>query len=120
MSGIGETKLTQEEYKNRRVNTLAVAAFLIVLLCLGIAVWYSDINEYAKGIVTFLLGRFSGYVDSVYSFEFNTSRTNKEKDATIKALAETGAPNTEALTAALAANTEVTAANSAAQPVKKE
>jgi hypothetical protein len=100
------------------VNTLAAAAFFMLFVLLFLTV-FADLSTAATSLITFLLGRFAGYVDQVYSFEFSTSRTNKEKDATIKALAETAAPNTEALTAALAANTEVTAANSAAQPVKE-
>ena len=106
-----------DEYKSRRLNTLAVAAFIMVLSCLGIAVWMSGINEYAKGIVTFLLGRFSGYVDLVYNFEFGTTRGSKDKDDTITNLSgatPVGAASTAANTAALTANTSATTAATAA------
>ena len=74
-------------YKNTRLNALAVAAFIVVILCAVVAVFVSNINEYAKGIITFLLGRFSGYVDNVYSFEFGTTRGSKAKDDVITNLA---------------------------------
>ena len=44
------------------------------------------INEYVKGIFTLVLGRFLGYLDNIYSFEFGTTRGSKEKDETIKQL----------------------------------
>jgi hypothetical protein len=45
-----------------------------------------NINEYVKGIFTLVLGRFLGYLDNIYSFEFGTTRGSKEKDETIKNL----------------------------------
>lgn len=74
-------------YRNRRLNILAAVAFVMVAACAGVAVFMSDINEYAKGIITFLLGRFCGYVDAVYSFEFGTTRGSKAKDDVINNLA---------------------------------
>jgi hypothetical protein len=104
-----ETEITI--YKNWRLNMLAGAAFLMVIVCLGIAVWMSEINEYAKGIVTFLLGRFSGYVDNIYSFEFGTTRGSKAKDDVITNLAAASPVAQTMLTAA---------ATDAAKPVVPE
>ena len=50
-------------------------------------VWKDDtLTEYVKGIVTLVLGRFLGYLDNIYSFEFGTTRGSKDKDDTIKQL----------------------------------
>lgn len=46
-----------------------------------------NINEYMKGVVTLVLGRFLGYLDNIYSFEFGTTRGSQNKDSTINALA---------------------------------
>lgn len=74
-------------YRNNRLNLLAAAAFAVVIACAAVAVLMADMNEYAKGIITLLLGRFSGYVDAVYSFEFGTTRGSKAKDDVITNLA---------------------------------
>lgn len=75
------------DYKTRRLNVLAAAAFVMLLVLLAIAVFMSSLNEYAKGIVTFLLGRFAGYVDNIMSYEFGTTRGSKDKDQIINNLA---------------------------------
>ena len=63
---------------------LAVAV-IVLLVCL---IWKDpDINEYMKGVVTLVLGRFLGYLDSIYGFEFGTTRGSQNKDSTINALA---------------------------------
>lgn len=73
-------------YKFRRVNVLLVIAYVTVLICIAVTIWKSDMGEYAQSIVTLVLGRFLGYTDQVYSFEFGTTRSNKEKDKTINDL----------------------------------
>lgn len=68
------------------------ADIMVALAALAVAgmvylVWSSpDLNEYVKGIVTLVLGRFLGYLDNIYSFEFGTTRGSKDKDDTIKQL----------------------------------
>jgi hypothetical protein len=44
------------------------------------------VNEYLKGIVTLVLGRFLGYLDNIYNFEFGSTRSSKAKDLTIEQL----------------------------------
>lgn len=83
------------DYKTRRLNILAAAAFLMVIGCAVVAIWMTSINEYAKGIVTFLLGRYSGYVDNIYAFELGTTRGSKDKDQAINDLAAAAAPPQE-------------------------
>lgn len=65
--------------------------FLAVLMIGGLVliVWKdSTINEYVKGIFTLVLGRFLGYLDNIYNYEFGTTRINKTKDETIKSLTQ--------------------------------
>jgi hypothetical protein len=50
-------------------------------------VWQDQgINEYVKGIFTLVLGRFLGYLDNIYNFEFGTTRSSRSKDETISKL----------------------------------
>lgn len=71
---------------NSRANTM----FFLAVVMVGLLVWIvwkdQNINEYVKGIFTLVLGRFLGYLDNIYSFEFGTTRGSKEKDETIKQL----------------------------------
>jgi len=68
------------------------ADFMFVLAVAMIAglvwlVWKDpSINEYMKGIFTLVLGRFLGYLDNIYNFEFGSTRASKAKDATIENL----------------------------------
>ena len=75
---------------NARANLMF---FLAVCAVVGLVwiVWTDQgINEYVKGIFTLVLGRFLGYLDNIYSFEFGTTRGSRDKDDTIKNL--TGGP----------------------------
>lgn len=71
---------------NNRANFM----FFLAVCMVGLLVWIvwkdQGINEYVKGIFTLVLGRFLGYLDNIYSFEFGTTRGSKEKDETIKQL----------------------------------
>ena len=75
-------------------NSRANFMFFLAVVMVGLLVWIvwkdQTINEYVKGIFTLVLGRFLGYLDNIYSFEFGTTRGSKEKDETIKQL--TGGP----------------------------
>lgn len=62
---------------------------LAVLVICGLVflIWKDqDVNEYLKGIITLVLGRFLGYLDNIYNFEFGTTRVNRAKDETINQL----------------------------------
>lgn len=65
---------------------LLVSAHLIIF-GLVYVVWQTDIGEFAQGVVTLVLGRFLGYLDQMYAFEYSTTRSSKVKDATIASLA---------------------------------
>jgi len=72
--------------RNYRADILVLIAAVSVA-ALVYLVWDTpDINEYVKGIVTLVLGRMLGYMDNIYNFEFGTTRSSKQKDATIEQL----------------------------------
>ena len=80
-----------ESVKAGKRNYRADAMFLLavaVIVALVYAIWKDpSINEFMKGIVTLVLGRFLGYLDNIYSFEFGTTRGSQNKDSTIDKLA---------------------------------
>jgi hypothetical protein len=71
-------------------NYRADVMFLLAVMVIYGLVWliWKDpaINEYVKGIFTLVLGRFLGYLDNIYSFEFGSTRASKTKDVTIENL----------------------------------
>lgn len=71
---------------NVRANAMAAGAVSLVLLCLIVVVWKSGMDEFAKGVITLILGRALGWVEQIFSFEFGTTRANKTKDDTINNL----------------------------------
>ena len=72
--------------RNFRADSMYFLAVLVIVF-LVYAVWKDpNVNEYMKGIVTLLLGRFLGYLDNIYNYEFGTTRVNRDKDATIRQL----------------------------------
>ena len=79
-----------EFIKRGMTNNRANLMFFLAVVMVGAMVWIvwkdQSINEYVKGIFTLVLGRFLGYLDNIYSFEFGTTRGSKEKDDTIKQL----------------------------------
>lgn len=63
--------------------------FLAVAVIVGLfyTVWKSpELDEFVKGIVSLVLGRFLGYLDGIYNFEFGSTRSSKDKDSTIQHL----------------------------------
>jgi len=83
-----------EFIKRGMTNNRANLMFFLAVVMVGAMVWIvwkdQNINEYVKGIFTLVLGRFLGYLDNIYSFEFGTTRGSKEKDETIKQLTNGG------------------------------
>lgn len=65
---------------------LSGLAIIIVVILAYYVIMTPNINEYAKGVVLLVLGRFLGYIDDIYSFEFGTTRTSRVKDETIQKL----------------------------------
>lgn len=72
--------------RNWRADLMLLLAVLVTV-ALVLLVWRDPgVNEFLKGIVTLVLGRFMGYLDSIYNFEFGSTRSSKAKDVTIEQL----------------------------------
>lgn len=74
--------------RNYRADFMFILAVIMVALLVWIVWKDPSINEYIKGIFTLVLGRFLGYLDNIYNYEFGTTRINKTKDETIKSLTQ--------------------------------
>jgi hypothetical protein len=84
-----DVEIVKASGHNYRADSMFVlAVFLIAALV--VVVLQSEIDEYAKGIITLVLGRFLGYLDNIYNFEFGTTRASKTKDTTIETLSKKG------------------------------
>jgi len=81
-----DVAMVQAGVRNYRATALVGAALMLVVVCLAVVIWQSDLNEFAKGAVTLILGRALGWVEQVFSFEFGTTRASKAKDDTINKL----------------------------------
>lgn len=69
-----DTAMQTSGHRNFRADLMTVGAFAVVLV-IAYKVWTSpDINDYAKGIITLVLGRFLGYTDQIFQFEFGAVR----------------------------------------------
>lgn len=72
--------------RNHRADSMYILAVGVVF-AIFYFVWTSpEINEFVKGVATLVLGRFLGYLDQMYQFEFGSTRASKEKDGTINNL----------------------------------
>lgn len=82
-----DAEIVKAGKRNTRADVMFILA--VAVICgLVYLIWKDpNINEYMKGIVTLVLGRFLGYLDNIYSFEFGTTRSSQDKNATISAMA---------------------------------
>lgn len=69
--------------RNYRADFMFLLAVALVAGLVYIVWGAADINEYTKGVITLVLGRFLGYLDNIYNFEFGTTRGSRSKDETI-------------------------------------
>lgn len=83
-----DTELNKSGQHNYRADAMFMLA-VAVIVGLVYSIWTEPgINEFMKGVVTLVLGRFLGYLDNIYSFEFGTTRGSQTKDATINKLSD--------------------------------
>ncbi len=80
------TLLAQAGMKNWRPDVMFILAIAVTSGLVWLIWKDPSINEYVKGIFTLVLGRFLGYLDNIYNFEFGSTRSNKQKDETIQNL----------------------------------
>ena len=81
-----DVELAKAGVKNYRANVLAGAALLLVLICLALVIWNSNAGDFEKATITLVLGRALGWVETLFSFEYGTTRSGKTKDDTINNL----------------------------------
>lgn len=82
-----DTEIVKAGKRNYRADAMFLLA-VAVIVGLVYLIWKDpNINEFMKGVVTLVLGRFLGYLDNIYSFEFGTTRGSQNKDSTIDKLA---------------------------------
>ena len=74
--------------KNHRANVMLGCVFLLICAGMAVAVFYSQMNEFAKTIVNLMIGRLLGYADQAFNFEFGISRREAGKDETISRMKE--------------------------------
>lgn len=73
-----DTAIRLAGQRNYRADMLTLGAFIVIcLLCWK--VWSTpEVPEWVKGVVTLVLGRFLGYMDQIFQFEFGTTRRTVE------------------------------------------
>lgn len=69
-----DAKLAQAGRRNYRADAMFILSVMVVV-ALVLLVWKdTTLDEYFKGIITLVLGRFLGYLDNIFNFEFGTTR----------------------------------------------
>lgn len=63
--------------RNHRGDFLVAISVLVVFTIMVTVTFATDINEYAKGALTTILGVFLNQLTNVFSFEFGTTRKNE-------------------------------------------
>ena len=69
--------------RNYRADLLVAVSVLVVFTILGVVILAPDLNEYAKGALTTILGVFLNQLTNVFSFEFGTTRKDEAKQSEI-------------------------------------
>jgi hypothetical protein len=72
--------------RNWRPDVMFVMATTVIVGLVWLIWKDQTITEFVKGIFTLVLGRFLGYLDNIYNFEFGSTRSSKVKDGTISKL----------------------------------
>ena len=74
---------------NIRADVMVISAALGLIFCLGSLAYYSDeLPGEAVGIISTIAGIFGACLKDAYSFEFGSSRSSRDKDSTVAAMAE--------------------------------
>lgn len=66
--------------RNYRADILVGVTVLIIATILVVVVLAEDLDEYAKGVLTTILGVFLNQLTNVFSFEFGTTRKDEAKN----------------------------------------
>lgn len=74
-----DTSFMQAGKRNYRADAMAVLAVAVICVLVWLVWKDPTLPEYMKGVVTLVLGRFLGYLDNIYNFEFGTTRSSALK-----------------------------------------
>ena len=69
--------------RNYRADFLVGISVIVVFSILGIVVLMPSLSEYAKGVLTAILGTFAGQLANVFNFEFGTTRKEDDRNSQI-------------------------------------
>ena len=83
-----DVALIEKGLHNHRADAMFILAVMIICMLVYLVWKDPSINEYMKGIFTLVLGRFLGYLDNIYNFEFGSTRNSRDKDQTISNLSK--------------------------------
>lgn len=81
-----DNEITRAGRYNWRSDVLAILAVGGLVLCVWFIARDAGLPERAVNAIMFVAGVLASAVRDVYGFEFGSSRTNKDKDATINQL----------------------------------
>lgn len=75
---------------NWRAHSMYIMAWVVVVVAF-VMVWHSqELDDFVKATVSLILGRFLGYLDQIYNFEFGSTKSSRQKDDTIASLSYRG------------------------------
>lgn len=69
--------------RNYRSDFLVGISVVVVFTILLVVILVQDLNEYAKGALTTILGVFLNQLTNVFAFEFGTTRKDEDKQTKI-------------------------------------
>ena len=69
--------------RNYRADFLVGISVVVVFTILGVVILATDLNEYAKGALTTILGVFLNMLTNVFNFEFGTTRKSEDTQTQI-------------------------------------
>lgn len=69
--------------RNYRADFLVGISVVVVFTILGVVILATDLNEYAKGALTTILGVFLNMLTNVFNFEFGTTRKSEDTQSQI-------------------------------------
>lgn len=78
-----DIKFLEAGTRNYRADALVVVTVAVIFTIIGVVVFSEDLNEFAKGALTTILGVFLNQLVSVFQFEFGTTRKSDETQTKI-------------------------------------
>lgn len=85
-----DTEFVKAGMINWRAHSMYIMAWVVVVVAF-VMVWHSqELDDFVKATVSLILGRFLGYLDQIYNFEFGSTKSSRQKDDTIASLSNRG------------------------------